>query len=138
MGKEKDFARLDKFIEVLAKELVSFMGADVQLKFDLAPLKVSQKKINPLGIILNELITNSLKHAFEASQKDKTISISLEKEGGLGKLTYRDNGKGLPENSGENTKSLGLKLIHNLVLQLDGSVENHAGKGAFFEIRFVL
>ncbi|HET8809055.1 MAG TPA: two-component regulator propeller domain-containing protein [Flavobacteriaceae bacterium] len=135
-SKQQDFTELDVFIRKLTKELVIFMEVPIKLEFDLEAVKVSQKKINPIGIILNELITNSIKHGFTASQKEKTIHILLEKEGEFGKLVYRDNGKGISENITENQKSLGLKLIRNLALQLGGRVEISSENEAVFKIYF--
>lgn len=133
----KKSKELPIFITNLAEGLIAFMEEPVKLILDLEPIKIHPKKINPLGIILNELITNTIKHAFDVEQKNREIHISLKREGKFGKLSYFDNGKGISENL-KNKKSLGLKLIENLALQLGGSLELKAEKVTVFNIYFVV
>ncbi len=91
----------------------------------------------PLGLILNELLTNSYKYAF-VPDKNGYISISLHtKAAGHFELIYRDNGPGLPE--GFNLKkatSMGLRLIHRLSIQLGGGATWHMDEGCVFTISF--
>jgi two-component sensor histidine kinase len=78
----------------------------------------------PLGLILTELLTNSLKHAFPAGRKGKIdITFSSESINTL-TLTVSDNGVGLPPgfNSGE-TQTLGIKLVSLLTRQLKGTLK---------------
>jgi two-component sensor histidine kinase len=97
----------------------------------------------PLGIIVNELVSNSLKHAFTEKQEGE-IRIRLcmkEKDSELHKsifcLTISDNGKGIPENIElENVESLGLQLVSTLVDQLDGEIELKRAQGTEFKITF--
>jgi two-component sensor histidine kinase len=90
------------------------------------------------GLIINELISNSLKYAFpEDREGEIKISIRL-----LGKdefeMIFSDNGIGIPEDIDyRNTKSLGLRLIVNLSeRQLVGKIELDRSKGTKFQIRF--
>ena len=84
----------------------------------------------PLGIIVNELVSNSLKHAFTEDEEGE-IRIKLcreeknnEMHKSLFSLTISDNGKGIPENIElESLESLGLQLVNTLVDQLDGKIE---------------
>ena len=101
----------------------------------------------PLGIIINELISNSFKHAFFGRDKGE-IRIKLHrKENGEGKnedinsstfiLSILDNGIGIPVNLDiENLDSLGLQLVVSLVDQLDGELELKRNNGTEFVIRF--
>ncbi|MPN64418.1 putative sensor histidine kinase pdtaS [bioreactor metagenome] len=93
----------------------------------------------PLGIIINELISNALKHAFSGMENGE-ISVCLKKEenGNYFSLTVRDNGRGFPEDIDfRETESLGLQLVINLVDQIEGSIElNTTGQGTEFRIRF--
>ncbi len=130
-------SELDVFISKLAKELIAFMEVPVELSCNLESIRVLPKKINPLGIIINELITNTIKHAFADDKKNGAIHISLKKEGKFGKLVYWDNGKGISEING-NKESLGLKLIRNLAIQLGGRAEITSEKGTVFTIYFAL
>lgn len=77
----------------------------------------------PLGLIINELVTNSLKHAFPEVKDGGKIQISLKKEGELFTLKINDNGVGIPDTQKmENTNTLGLQLVQNLVNQLNGTM----------------
>ena len=73
----------------------------------------------PCGLIISELISNSLKYAFPNGKKERYI-VSLKSEDNYYKLTVRDNGIGLSEELElENAKTLGLKLVHILTGQID-------------------
>jgi two-component sensor histidine kinase len=91
----------------------------------------------PLGLIMNELLTNSFKYAFEENKKG-VIKIDLKEEKtGEYTLTYSDNGKGIAKDIDiKNTTSLGLRLIHRLSKQLGGSVSYQYRKGSTFIISF--
>lgn len=100
----------------------------------------------PLGIIVNELISNSLKYAFAENQEGR-IRIELcreekeEKNGEIHKslfsLTISDNGKGISDDLElENVESLGLQLVTTLVDQLDGEINLKRAHGTEFRITF--
>lgn len=91
----------------------------------------------PLGLIMNELITNSYKHAFD-KQKKGTLKIDLQKKApGEFLLTYADNGPGISEQINvKNTTSLGLQLIFKLSKQLGGSTTYSYCNGSTFVIHF--
>ncbi len=76
----------------------------------------------PLGLISNELITNSLKYAFKG-KKDGILSITANEDPHGLTFIVADNGVGLPEGiTLENQDSLGLRLVHTLTGQLHGTV----------------
>jgi two-component sensor histidine kinase len=88
-----------------------------------------------IGLIINELVTNAYKYAFDNNKG--TISISLQEHGNDFVLTIQDNGKGFVIE--ENTQSLGLKLIHTLIYdQLGGSMEISTNDHTKYTIRFSL
>jgi len=97
----------------------------------------------PLGIIVNELVSNSLKHAF-TEDREGEIRIKLcrkeineETNKSLFSLIISDDGKGIPENLKlESLESLGLQLVSILVDQLDGKIELKRNQGAEFNILF--
>jgi two-component sensor histidine kinase len=103
--------------------------ADVNLDVDTAV---------PLGLIINELVTNAYKYAFNtANEGTLTIVLNREEEH-LYRLIVRDNGHGLPENLNmDETESLGLKLVSILVKQLEGTIKVKSNNGAEFSILFV-
>jgi two-component sensor histidine kinase len=89
-----------------------------------------------LGLILNELITNSYKYAFNNSE-EKWIKISLKKESNKIEIIYSDSGPGIPEYiNPQESESLGLELIHVLTDQLEGEVHYDNSNGSTFTINF--
>ena len=94
----------------------------------------------PLGMIVNELVSNSLKHAFIRRDKGE-IRIILHREEGSDTfiLIVADNGVGIPKDLNiEEVDSLGLHLVTTLVDQLDGELELNRNKGTEFIIRFTV
>jgi len=88
-----------------------------------------------IGLIVNELVTNAYKYAFENNIGSIYISLHHTKENYI--LTVEDDGKGFVID--ENKKSLGLKLIHSLVYdQLGGEMEVHTNSQTKYTIRFTL
>jgi two-component sensor histidine kinase len=102
----------------------------------------------PLGMIVNELVSNSFKYAFPSKNKGE-IQIKLHRENGEcrieGKkstnyvLSVFDNGVGIPADFDiEDLDSLGLQLVTTLVDQLDGELELKRDNGTEFTIRFTV
>lgn len=88
----------------------------------------------PCGLIVNELVTNSLKHAFHGKPGEISIDLhSINDDQYM--LTVADNGTGLPEGFDfKNTETLGLQLVNGLVNQLDGTIELDSSNGTRFKI----
>jgi two-component sensor histidine kinase len=93
----------------------------------------------PCGLILNELVTNSFKHAFRGrAQGQLTTALSIGPDGRVS-LRVRDDGVGLPAGMDwRQSRSLGLQLIHMLAGQLSATVEVRTEGGTEFEITFAL
>ncbi|OPY19769.1 MAG: nitrate/nitrite sensor protein NarX [Methanomethylovorans sp. PtaU1.Bin093] len=90
----------------------------------------------PLGMIVNELVSNSLKHAFKSGDKGD-ILIDLSFDGEKFTLVVGDNGAGFPEDVNfRETESLGLQLVTTLVDQIDGTIELERTEGTRFRITF--
>lgn len=90
----------------------------------------------PCGLIINELVTNSIKHAFP-NQRSGKIRIEIERQDHAFLLKVADDGVGLPENLDvRNAKTLGLQLVTNLTRQLDGVIKLDRKGGICFEIKF--
>ena len=91
----------------------------------------------PLGLIVNELLTNSYKY-LPPEQSDKKIEINLTiLENGNYEFKYRDNGPGLPPTIDfENAQTLGLRLISGLTEQINGNLEYRFEEGSVFFIQF--
>lgn len=99
-------------------------------------IPLSPSRAIQCGLILNELLTNSLKYAFP-KKRDGIITISLSSSNGTIQLKVRDNGIGLPpEFRIEKSKSLGMKLISNLAGQLKGTIEFKCENGLCSTLSF--
>ena len=118
-----------------------FMDTARNLSFnlDIDDIFLDINKAIPCGLIINELVTNSLKYAFPNSANGK-IDISLKKKSTQGiELRIKDNGIGLPEKIDmENPDSLGLQIVQALVNQLHGKIDFSSKNGTEFFIRFSL
>lgn len=101
-------------------------------------LKIDIDTAIPLGLIINELMTNSFKHAFSDNSPRQAINIALKKEdNNRFKLEYSDSGKGLPTDfSIETSSTLGMQLIDALAFQINGNLKFYNNNGAVFEILF--
>lgn len=109
----------------------------IRLKIDVEDLRLGVETAIPCGLIINELVSNSLKHAFPEG-KDGEIQIALHStdEHEI-ELTVSDNGMGLAEDLDlENSPSLGLKLVNILTDQLGGKLAIDSSEGARFQIKF--
>ena len=138
----EDLARVDlrRYVRRLASSLfnaheVSPDAITQRIEVDDVSLGVTQAI--PCGLIINELVSNSLKHAFPEG-KGGEIRIELTSIAGNGvTLKVGDSGVGFPSDLDfRNTESLGLQLVIILVDQLDGTIELHANDGTEFEITF--
>ncbi len=112
--------------------------SQIKLRIDIPQIELGIDTAIPLGLLINEAITNALKYGFKG-QDEGEISIVLEKEDKTEYiLRIGDNGVGFPESITHKTsKSLGLKLIHNLSRQLQGTVmRDLSKKGTNYVIRF--
>jgi two-component sensor histidine kinase len=98
-------------------------GQDVRLSFDLAALSWDVDRAMACGLILHELVSNSLTHAFPLGRAGE-IAVTLEPEPpGRCTLVVRDTGVGLPEGVDlPTTRSLGLRLVALLARQLEGTL----------------
>jgi PAS domain S-box-containing protein len=128
-----------EYITTLAKDLYRTYVTDqsrVRLELNIEELNIDINTAIPLGLILNELITNSMKHAFSGEERG-TISIDFQKDGDEFKLMVSDDGVGFPENLDfKNTDSLGLELVNTLTDQIDGKIDLKVHNGTKFTISF--
>jgi len=109
---------------------------DFELNIDTAQIKMGLAV--PLGLILNELITNCYKYAFEGTGKKTNkvdISFKLLESSHKFQLILKDNGIGLPEDFClKNNPSFGMQLVHGLVEQMNGEIIMDIEEGTCFEI----
>ncbi len=108
----------------------------IRLKVDIEDLSFNMETAIPCGLIINELVSNSLKYAFPNGEGEIYVNLVNYDENKF-LLTIRDNGIGLPEDLDfKNTESLGFRLINNLTLQLEGEIELDRSNGTKFTIVF--
>lgn len=116
--------RLGEYIRFLFGNLLGFYGIDskrVNLDLHIPDIRLDIETAIPLGLILNELISNSLKHAFP-NGKQGTITISAEENGDQYILRVQDSGVGIPDDlNWKETRSLGFSLVLGLISQLGGT-----------------
>jgi PAS domain S-box-containing protein len=111
----------------------------VSFSFGMEPLSVDIDTAIPCGLIVNELITNSLKHAFKG-EKERHLSLEgCRDEGGIYQIAVRDNGVGIsPQNMPPNIRTLGLKLITSLTKQLKGTFSLQSQDGTSAVLSFAI
>jgi len=108
----------------------------VKLSLDVDKVLIDIDTAIPCGLIINELVMNSLKHAFPDGTNGE-ICIEFHLENNKYKLVVGDNGKGLPDDFDfRKTETLGLKLITTLVKQIDGTIDVDRIGGTKFTIIF--
>ncbi len=131
---------LKAYIESLTSELLSAYNTGnypITLKLNIENVPLTIEKAIPLGLIINELVSNSIKYAFNEA-KEGTITIKLERLAtAKASILITDNGEGMgtPPNL-ENTETLGLTLVRSLVDQIDGTVTVFTEHGTEFKIVF--
>ena len=133
---------LKNYVMTLGQELIQTYSVNpnvLNLQLDISDIAMPIDKAIPCGLIINELITNSLKYAFdEENKKPKIIVKFYFDENNLAVLSYEDNGKGIKDEIDFKTpKTLGLKLITILAKgQLKGDFRYNTENGFGFAIRF--
>ena len=136
-----DLARVDikEYLERLAPKVVNALRGAKSVGFALAlgDCRVSVDKAIPIGLIVNELLTNAVKHGL-ADRDAGSIRVRLERDGGLAHITVEDDGTGLPSGfHPDATRTLGMQLVVQLTRQLRGTLSfGSSGEGAFFRLSF--
>ena len=134
---ETDYVRADKLIETICRELEQALtpGA-IRIERSLMPVRLHITDATPLALIINELVTNALKHAFPRGEQG-TISISLKKNG-IEKLeaTVQDDGVGVQMPLGGPGEGRGYTILQALAEQLQGEVVHSTGQGTTWQLIF--
>ncbi len=128
----------DEYVPKLVSELARMYGGEsIESNIQIEKgLSLDIDTAIPLGLILNELITNAMKYGFSESKKKLTICLDRTQPGEY-LLSVNDNGKGMPANfSLESANSMGLRLVKRLSKQLLGSVRHSSEEGCTFYIEF--
>jgi len=136
-----DFANISfgNYIGKLSQLLIesySTASKNIDLKLNAEDVKLNINQAIPCALMLNEIITNSLKHAFPGRDTG-VIHITVKEESDTIYLTVADDGIGFDSDDVlKKTNTLGMTLIKSLVKQLEGNLEIENGKGAVFKISF--
>jgi two-component system, sensor histidine kinase PdtaS len=138
----EDFSLVE--VSAYIKEVIEYLADNldaahhIEFKFSIEPVELDVSQAVPLGLILNEAVTNAIKYAFPYNRKGK-ININLQgtfAEGMI--LTIQDDGIGLPlDFDWRNTQSLGMTLMKGLCKQLDGQFDITGNNGVTVKIKFM-
>ncbi len=124
---------LHKLFEHIQKSL-PLKSKNISVDIQAEQVKITMNQAVPAALLVNELITNAYKHAFNGGDKEGKIEVNLSKDNGDICMTVADNGKGLDEDFAiEESNSLGLNLIKTLAEQLEADLNYSSEEGAMFE-----
>jgi two-component sensor histidine kinase len=124
------------YLRGVCTDIVNAFGSEhLRLRTDIAPIDVDIDTALPLGLIVSELVTNALKHAFEGRESGEVL-VRVRQTDGAGQLTVRDNGCGLPASA--RPSATGLGLVELLTRQIDGTLRQKTRPegGAQFRVTF--
>lgn len=134
-----DLARIKfrDYIQKLVYDILYTYGVkarNIELEMDIDDIELDMETSIPCGLIINELVTNSVKYAFPEGKG--TISIQFKGQDEL-QLIIKDDGIGLPQEVDvEHIETLGLQLVLNLVKQLNGELTINRSQGTEYIIKF--
>lgn len=139
----KDLSHIDfkDYIETVVTHLQHSFGIledRVLVSIDVKDIVMSIDNAIPAGLIINELVSNSLKHAFPVNARGSIyINLAFDEHNREYWLVIRDNGIGMPDDINiKKTESFGLKLVSTLVSQMSGSIETFTKGGCEYRIMF--
>lgn len=128
-----------EYIQKLVNDLFKTYTIDqsrVKLNMDMESILLDINISIPLGLIVNELVSNCMKYAFPDG-REGIIDIKLKSNDGKNTLIVSDNGIGLSDDIDfKNTDSLGLQLVNSLTNQIDAEIELDVNHGTEFKIKF--
>lgn len=132
--KEVDKIEIKEYLNNLINNLQNSFDPEnkVVSTLDLDPITLDITKAIPLGLIANEVITNSFKYAFRGL-KDPKLQISCKKKKGEISIVFRDNGPGKHEDAGQ---GMGMEIIESLSEQIEGEYKQYNDNGLVTELHF--
>lgn len=140
LHRSEDLANIDfyQYLRHLTTNLFQCYGVDgnlVKLHLSAQNIFLALDHSIPLGLIINEMVSNSLKYAFPIGYGN--LEIRLTSRDGWLELMVADDGVGIPPNLDiANTDSLGMQLVHGLTAQLEGTLSCDRSSGTTFRVRF--
>ncbi len=139
--KKQDLSKINlgQYLMELTDEVVGShrLNSKIRIIKQIIDVDISITKAIPTGLIINEVLTNSLKHAFEHELEDPTIQLEMLMLNGRIWINIFDNGKGFGDLNVRKETSLGVSLIESLAHQIDADVIFTNKGGAFVELSFI-
>jgi PAS domain S-box-containing protein len=137
---ESDQINFSQYLNILVEDIFRYNSTDhnrISLKIQAENVLLNIDTATSCGLIINELVSNSLKHAFP-NDIEGQIEIELKKKEECIQMTVIDNGVGLPETFNLNDiETLGLQIVKTLVCEIEGKIKINTDNGTRFEIQFV-
>jgi two-component sensor histidine kinase len=124
--KKQDLSRINlgQYLQELTDEIIGSHNQDakIHVEKEMIDLDIPITKAVPTGLIINEVITNSLKHAFVGFTETPAIGLKMEQQGDIVRITLCDNGRGFGDLKERKESSLGISLIESLANQIDAEI----------------
>lgn len=124
--KKQDLSRINlgQYLQELTDEIIGSHNQDenIQVEKEMIDVDIPITKAVPTGLIINEVITNSLKHAFKEQARKPAIGLKMECENNTIRITLCDNGIGFGDLKARKDSSLGISLIESLANQIDADL----------------
>ncbi len=131
---------LGPYLDQLTEKINMMMSdrfTQPQVHFTCDDVEISAERALMVGVILNELLINIYKHAFDGSEDAAIIKIDISRDGDTAQLTVADNGIGLPEDFNASTRnSIGMWIVENMLKKLDAKMNIRQITGVEFIITF--
>lgn len=128
--------KLKGYIDSIVESLFEIYSSDIKYVSKVEDIKLNSKQAGSLGLIINELINNTVKYAFPEGNPGK-VEIKIGRLDNKIEVEYRDSGVGIPDSVDfDNPSSLGLTVIHNLTKQIDGNIKYVYDNGTCINIVF--
>lgn len=130
---------MEDYLRDLIQHLRESFGqsGSIQFSLGLEPINLDVSQAVPVGLVVNEAITNSIKYAFSEKSHNSEIFVSLKTAGDKVDLTISDNGVGMTQTEKEKPQHLGLKLMKGLTEDIDGFFTMNTEHGVSIQVLFV-
>jgi two-component sensor histidine kinase len=132
------YTYINDLLEMIENSMTDFQK-EIKIEKEMDSIQLTVSQAIPCGLLLNEMLTNCYKHAFN-EQDEGTVKISIKKQGTDMVLKVEDDGVGLPDDfSMEEQSSLGMTIINTLANQLNGHLDVQSdSSGTQFKLAFVV
>lgn len=140
--KKDNLSKIDlkQYLSELVNEVVKSFPAqhNIQIVEEMEDVEIELTKAVPAGLIVNELVTNSLKHAFPSNITSPVITIQMKRIFDCMQISFHDNGIGFGDIEQRKETSLGITLIESLADQIDAKVSFRNNNGAYVNFVFAI